>query len=60
MIFLAYDEDASGSIAFDEYVQLLAELNALTTMFRRYDTHGNGTAMIDYHTFMSIVFATRA
>lgn len=59
-IFSAYDEDASGALGFDEYIQLLAELNALTSLFRRHDPAGTGHAQLDYTTFMGIVFATRS
>lgn len=59
-IFNAYDEDASGAMGFDEYIQLLAELNALTALFRRHDPQGTGHAHMDYTTFMGIVFATRS
>lgn len=60
MIFNAYDADASGSLTFDEFVQVLAEVNALTAHFRRYDPMGSGRATLDYTTFMSIVFMTRS
>jgi Ca2+-binding EF-hand superfamily protein len=60
LIFSAFDEDVSGQLGFDEFVQLLAELNALTALFRRHDTTGAGVATMDYASFMSIVFATRS
>jgi Ca2+-binding EF-hand superfamily protein len=46
MVFQAYDEDVSGTIGFDEYVMLLAELNCLTTTFRKYDPSSCGSATL--------------
>ncbi len=60
MIFNSYDGNASGNIGFDEYIQLLAELNALTSNFRRYDPGNTGMVHIDFNTFMTLVFSTRA
>jgi Ca2+-binding EF-hand superfamily protein len=52
--------DGSGQqLAFDEYIQLIAEINALTALFRRFDPSNTGMAHMDYGNFMSVVFATR-
>lgn len=59
-VFNAVDLDSSGTIGFDEFVQVLAEVNALTAGFRRYDVGGAGRATLDYAQFMHMVFATRS
>lgn len=60
LVFRAFDADNSGQLGFDEFIQLLAELNALTTVFRRYDPEQRGVATFDYGTFMTTVFMTRS
>lgn len=59
-VFNAVDLDSSGTIGFDEFVQVLAEVNALTAGFRRYDVGGAGRATLEYAQFMHMVFATRS
>ena len=59
-IFNAVDLNSSGTIGFDEFVQVLAEVNALTTNFRRQDPHSTGRATMDYATFISLVYQTRS
>jgi hypothetical protein len=41
-LFESYDEDRSGTMAFDEYVQAQAELTLFTNLFRVHDTAGRG------------------
>jgi hypothetical protein len=38
----------------------LAEVNSLTSAFRRHDAAGTGHATLDYGTFINMVFATRS
>jgi Ca2+-binding EF-hand superfamily protein len=59
-IFNAVDLDSSGTIGFDEFVQVLAEVNALTSSFRRRDPQSTGSATIDYASFIHMVYATRS
>ncbi len=59
-IFNAVDIDCSGSIGFDEFVQVLAECNSLTAVFRQHDPTSCGRAQIDYATFIHMVFSTRS
>jgi len=59
-IFNAVDGDSSGTIGFDEFVQVLAEVNALTNAFRRHDPTSCGRATLDYAEFMSMVYSTRS
>jgi hypothetical protein len=39
---------------------VLAEVNSLTSSFRRHDTGGTGHATLDYGTFMHMIYATRS
>jgi hypothetical protein len=50
----------SGTLAFDEYARLLAELTSLTSAFRRFDPSGTGNANLNYNQFLDLVFSTRA
>lgn len=59
-IFNAVDIDSSGNIGFDEFVQVLAEVNALTTNFRRQDPQSTGRATMDYAMFITLTFQTRS
>lgn len=59
-IFNAVDLDSSQTIGFDEFVQVLAEVNALTASFRRQDPGSTGRATMDYATFISMVYSTRS
>jgi Ca2+-binding EF-hand superfamily protein len=59
-IFNAVDLDSSNSIGFDEFVQVLAEVNALTSTFRRQDPGSTGRVTMDYATFINMVYSTRS
>jgi len=59
-IFKAVDLDSSGSIGFDEFIQVLAEVNSLTAAFRRYDPASSGRATLEWGTFMHLVYSTRS
>jgi Ca2+-binding EF-hand superfamily protein len=54
-----YDADRSGSISFDEYIQLQVELSILTTAFKRHDTSGTGRISINYNQFVTIILESR-
>ena len=59
-VFSAVDLDCSGGIKFDEFVQVLSEINSLTAAFRRFDPTGCGRATLEYGTFIDMVYATRS
>lgn len=54
-----YDADGSGSISFDEYIQLQVELNILTAAFKRRDIGMQGKITINYEEFVQVVLESR-
>jgi len=58
-IMRAYDDDKSGSIGLDEFIQLNCELHNLTTTFRQLPTDGQGRATITYEQFLQMTYSGR-
>ena len=58
-MLMKYDADSSGSISFDEYIQLHIELNILTTAFKKKDTALQGRITVNYEEFVTMVLESR-
>jgi programmed cell death protein 6 len=54
-----YDADSSGSISFDEYIQLHVELSILTAAFKKADTGMQGRISVNYEEFVGMVLESR-
>ena len=52
MMFNAFDENASGTLTFDEYIQAHSELTSLTHAFQRHDPSRCGRATLDFASFL--------
>mmetsp|Transcript_15357 Transcript_15357/g.49024 ORF Transcript_15357/g.49024 Transcript_15357/m.49024 type:complete len:173 (-) Transcript_15357:111-629(-) len=52
ILFYAYDTDRSGSLSFDEFISICAELHILTGFFAAFDTSRTGHATLSYEQFL--------
>jgi Ca2+-binding EF-hand superfamily protein len=52
-LFNVYDTDRSGSIAFDEFIQICCELKMLTDTFNQHDTQRTGRITLDYEAYVT-------
>ena len=55
----AYDEDRSGTIEFDEFIQIFVELQMLTEKFKEKDEKKNGVATFHYEEFLRVFYTLR-
>jgi Ca2+-binding EF-hand superfamily protein len=58
-VMRAYDEDKSGSIGMDEFIQLNCELHNLTATFKQLPADAQGRAMITYEQFLQMTYSVR-
>ena len=58
-VMRAYDEDKSGSIGMDEFIQLNCELHNLTATFKKLPADGQGRATITYEQFLQMTYSVR-
>ncbi|XP_053208872.1 programmed cell death protein 6-like [Panonychus citri] len=56
IIVRKFDRKSSGSIYFDDFIQLCVLLQSLTSAFRQHDTDQDGWIQIDYERFLTMVF----
>lgn len=55
-----YDEDRSGKIEFDEFIQIFVELQMLTEKFKEKDEKKNGHATFEYEEFLKVFYSMRS
>lgn len=58
-IMRAYDDDKSGAIGLDEFIQLNCELHNLTATFKKLPMDGQGRALITYEQFLAMTYSGR-
>ena len=58
-VLRAYDNDSSGNIGLDEFIQLNCELHNLTATFKRLPVDSAGRASITYEQFMQMTYSVR-
>ena len=58
-ILRAYDEDQSGTIGMDEFIQLNCEMYNLTQSFKRMSSDSNGNVTISYEQFLQMTYSGR-
>ena len=50
-----YDRDRSGKMEFDEFLQLMCDLEIMTNQFKVHDTQRQGQITVNYENFLGMV-----
>lgn len=58
-MWLVYDEDKSGTLQFDEYIMLMAELKMTTAAFAQMDPRHTGRVTLDFNQFLQLLVKTK-
>ncbi|KAI6182163.1 hypothetical protein M3Y97_00350700 [Aphelenchoides bicaudatus] len=59
LLLQKFDRTRTGSILFDDFIQLCVVLQTLTAAFRDRDTDRDGVIQVNYEDFLSMVFSLK-